>query len=147
METNRRPKSATRRTSAPAPTGLETAGPPAQALSAPHVLATALLNAGTQLNLNHSELAAVLGLHRSAISRLKQNRQLKPDSKQGELALMLIRIHQALHALNDGNLPWMQHFMHSPNHLTGQVPAHQIQNIEGLFKVMLCVEALQHPAA
>ncbi|HCN71965.1 MAG TPA: hypothetical protein DIS96_09680 [Pusillimonas sp.] len=116
-------------------------------MTPPHVLATALLNAGTQLNLNHSELAAVLGLHRSAISRLKQTLQLKPESKQGELALMLIRIHQALHALSDGNLPWMQHFMHSPNHLTGQVPAHQIQNIEGLIKVVLCVEALQYPAA
>ncbi len=147
METNRRPKSSRKKSSAPVPAGPDTAEPLAQELSPPHVLATALLNAGTQLSLDHSELAAVLGLHRSAISRLKQNRQLKPESKQGELALMLIRIYRALHALSNGSLPWMQHFMHSPNNLTGHVPAQQIQHIEGLIKVMLCVEALQHPAA
>jgi hypothetical protein len=111
------------------------------------VLANALLNAGHRLGLNHTEIAAVLGLHRTAISRLKQRPKINPESKHGELALMLIRIYRALHALTDGNPQWMQHFMRTPNSLTGEVPAQQIQEIDGLMKVMFCVESLQYPAA
>lgn len=111
------------------------------------VLASSLITAGTELGLSNSELAAVLGLHRSAISRLKHRPNINPDSKQGELALMLIRIYRALHALTDGNPKWMQHFMREPNSLTGDIPARQIQEIGGLMRVMFCVESLQYPAA
>jgi hypothetical protein len=42
----------------------------------------------------------------------------QPDSKQGELALMLIRAARALFALTGGDEDWIRHFMRSPNHLT-----------------------------
>ena len=67
------------------------------------VLAKAVLNAAAQLGLKQAELAAVLGLHRTAISRLKQNGSLDPASKQGELALLLIRLARALYALTGGD--------------------------------------------
>lgn len=111
------------------------------------VLAKALLNAGDQLGLSQTELAGVMGLHRTAISRLKRRPLLDPESKQGELAVMIINIHQALHALTDGNAQWMQHFMRSPNSLTGETPVYQIQKVAGLLNVQHCVEALQYPAA
>lgn len=107
------------------------------------VLAKAVLRAGAQLGLTQAELGAVLGLHRSAISRLKQNPALDPESKQGELALLLIRMARALYALTGGDAGWMRHFMRSPNHATGGVPAEQMASIQGLMRVLQFVDGLR----
>ncbi len=107
------------------------------------VLAKAVLNAADQLGLKQAELAAVLGIHRTAISRLKQNPALDPKSKQGELALLLIRIARALFALTGGDKDWIKHFMHNPNQATGGVPAKQMESIQGLMQVLNFVDALR----
>ena len=75
------------------------------------VLAKAVLNASLQLGLKQADLAAVLGIHRTAVSRLKSLPSLDPKSKQGELALLLIRVARALFALTGGDNDWIQHFM------------------------------------
>ncbi|HSB95261.1 MAG TPA: antitoxin Xre-like helix-turn-helix domain-containing protein [Spongiibacteraceae bacterium] len=107
------------------------------------VLAKAALKAAEQLGLKQAELAAVLGVHRTAISRLKQNPDLNPTSKEGELALLLIRLARALFALTGGDKDWIQHFMNSPNKVTGGVPAQQIARIEGLIRVLQFVDAVR----
>lgn len=107
------------------------------------VLAKALLNAAQQLGLNQAELAQVLGVHRTAISRLKQQLSLDPSSKQGELALLLIRLARALFAVTGGDPVWMRHFMQSPNQITGQIPAQQIHSIQGLVTVVQFLDAIR----
>lgn len=107
------------------------------------VLAKALLNAADQLGLKQAELAAVLGVHRTAISRLKSSPSLNPASKQGELALLVIRIARALFALTGGDEGWIKHFIHSPNKITGGVPAQQMQSIQGLIQVVQFVDAIR----
>ncbi len=107
------------------------------------VLAKAVLNAAEQLGLKQSELAGVLGIHRTAVSRLKQNPALDPKSKQGELALLLIRIARALFALAGGDKEWIKHFMRNPNQVTGGIPAKQIESIQGLMQVLNFVDALR----
>ncbi|MFN3879862.1 MAG: antitoxin Xre/MbcA/ParS toxin-binding domain-containing protein [Nitrincola lacisaponensis] len=107
------------------------------------VLSKAVLNAARQLTLRQDELGRVLGVHRTAITRLKQNLDLQPQSKQGELALLLIRVARALYALAGGNDAWIRHFMRSPNSLTGGVPAEQIQTIQGLVRVLTCLDAIR----
>jgi transcriptional regulator with XRE-family HTH domain len=107
------------------------------------VLAKAVLNAAAQLGLKQAELAAVLGLHRTAISRLKQNGSLDPASKQGELALLLIRLARALFALTGGDKDWLLHFMRTPNKVTGGIPAQQIETIQGLMLVLQFVDAMR----
>jgi transcriptional regulator with XRE-family HTH domain len=118
----------------------------AQTVTAPEaavVLGKAVFRASQQLGLTQTELAAVLGLHRTAISRLKNNPNLDPDSKQGELALLLIRIARSLYALTGGDEDWIQHFMRSPNTATHGVPAQQISSIQGLVGVLQFVDALR----
>lgn len=110
------------------------------------VLAKAVLRAASQLGLRQSQLADVLGMHRTAISRMKSAQSLDPASKQGELALLLIRIARALFALTGGDLQWIRHFMHSHNHLTGGTPATQITTIQGLMSVLRVVDALRGKA-
>jgi hypothetical protein len=107
------------------------------------VLSKALLNASKQLTLRQEELGNVIGLHRTGITRLKQNLDIQPDSKQGELALLLIRVARALFALTGGDAAWIKHFMRSQNTLTGGVPAEQVQTIQGLIRVLTCLDALR----
>lgn len=107
------------------------------------VLAKAVLRASEQLGLKQAELAAVLGVHRTAISRLKQNPSLDPESKQGELALLLLRMARALFALTGGDQDWIQHFMRSPNKITGGIPVKQIESIQGLICVLQFVDAIR----
>ncbi len=107
------------------------------------VLAKAVLKAAAQLGLKQAELASVLGMHRTAISRLKSHPTLDPQSKQGELALLLIRIARALFALTGGDNDWIKHFMHTPNKVTGGVPAEQITSIQGLMRVLQFVDGVR----
>lgn len=107
------------------------------------VLSKALLNASKQLTLRQEELGNVIGLHRTGITRLKHNLDIQPDSKQGELALLLIRVARALFALTGGDAAWIKHFMRSQNTLTGGVPAEQVQTIQGLIRVLTCLDALR----
>jgi DNA-binding XRE family transcriptional regulator len=111
--------------------------------TADEVLAKAVLNAAEQLGLKQAELAAVLGIHRTAVSRLKHNLSLDPKSKQGELALLLIRVARAVFALSGGDADRIKHFMHSPNRVTGGVPAQQVQTIHGLMQVLHFVDAIR----
>ena len=74
---------------------------------------------------------------------LKQNLDLSPDSKQGELALLLIRAARALFALTGGDQAWIKHFMRSQNKLTGGVPAIQVQTVQGLMRVVTCLDAIR----
>src|SRR5690554_4946477 len=110
------------------------------------VLAKAVLKAAAQLGLKQANLAAVLGMHRTAISRLKQNPSLDPESKQGELALLLIRVARALFALTGGDKDWMLHFMHSHNTATRGIPAQQVESVQGLVAVLQFVDAVRGQA-
>lgn len=112
-------------------------------LHADQVLAKAVLRAAQQLGLSQAELGAVLGLHRTGISRLKHSGSLAPDSKQGELALLLIRLARGLYALAGGDELWIRHFMHSPNQVTGGIPVEQVQRIQGLITVLHFVDGIR----
>ena len=111
--------------------------------SAESVLAKAVLRAAAQLGLRQAELGDVLGIHRTAVSRLKQSQALDPTSKQGELALLLIRLARALHALTGGDEEWIRHFMRTPNRVTVGIPAEQITRIQGLMTVLQFVDAMR----
>ncbi|XQU09312.1 DUF2384 domain-containing protein [Halomonas sp. LY9] len=116
----------------------------AQSSSTPdQVLAKAVLRAAEQLGLSQSALAEVLGVHRTTITQLKKNLKLDPSSKQGELALLLIRLARALFALTGGDQVWIQHFMRTPNRATGGVPAEQVTRLEGLFAVLRFVDGMR----
>ncbi len=107
------------------------------------VLAKAVLKVSEQFGLKQKQLAKVLGVHQTFVSRLKQNPKLSPSSKRGELALMLIRVAQALSALTGGDEVWIKRFMHSPNSVTNGIPASQIETIQGLTIVLRYVEGIR----
>ncbi len=103
------------------------------------VLAEALANAGRQLGMSQADLGAVIGKDRTAISRGR----IDPDSKAGELALLLIRCYRALHVLVGGDPAHMRHWMWTENHHTGGVPAEQVKSVQGLARVLEYLDAMR----
>ncbi|AVN26604.1 antitoxin Xre/MbcA/ParS toxin-binding domain-containing protein [Acinetobacter indicus] len=104
------------------------------------VLAKAVLSSAKQLGLTQEQLAIVLNL--DSMETLN-SLELDPDSSQGELAIILIRIAISLDALTGGETKWMQHFMKSPSKLTKGIPIEQIQTTEGLTTVLNVTEGLR----
>ena len=104
------------------------------------VLTKSVLSAAKQLGLTQDQLAIVLNL--DSVETLN-SLELDPDSSQGELAIILIRIAISLDALTGGEAKWMQHFMKSPNKLTKGIPIKQIQTTQGLATVLNVVEGLR----
>lgn len=68
---------------------------------------------------------------------------MRPQSKTGELALLLIRAYRALFALFGGNLQDMRHFLRTENrHLAG-VPLQQMGQVQGLVRVVEYLDAIR----
>ena len=93
------------------------------------ILAKAVLAAAERLGLAHDQLALILNI--DSVKNLT-SLELDPTSKQGEIALTLIRITTSLDALTGGDTAWMQHFIKSPNKLLSGIPIEQIQEPSGI---------------
>jgi hypothetical protein len=115
-------------------------------LSAPDpaaVLTKAVLNAARLLGLRNRELAAVLGASEASISRLSTNRLIEPDSKEGELALLLLRMFRSLDALVGGEEAKARAWLNADNtHLAG-IPAKRIRRVEGLVDVVQYLDSMR----
>ena len=93
------------------------------------ILAKAVLAAAERLGLAQDQLALILSI--DSVKTLT-SLELDPTSKQGEIALTLIRITTSLDALTGGDTAWMQHFIKSPNKLLSGIPIEQIQEPSGI---------------
>lgn len=101
------------------------------------LLAKAVLNTAKKLSLDIDQLTRVLGIDNTPTLQLTA---LDPDSKQGERAIIWIRIFRLLYELNGGDMQWIRLYMNSQNHLTGGIPLQQIQQENGLIKVLESLE-------
>jgi len=114
-----------------------------QGLEAESVLAKAVLSAAARLGLRNRHLAAVIGSSEASISRLQHGRGLDAESKEGELALLFLRLYRGLDALVGGDDGKARDWLHSENtHLLG-VPADRIRTVEGLVDVVQYLDAMR----
>jgi hypothetical protein len=107
------------------------------------VLATALLAAADRLGLRGRELAAVIGTSEATISRLRFARVLHPRTKEGELALLLLRAYRSLDALVGGEDAKARLWLRAENEHLGGVPADRIRTVEGLVDVVQYLDAMR----
>lgn len=103
------------------------------------VLGEAVLNAGAQLGLSATQVGQVIGRDRSSIARSGVN----PQSKSGELALLLVRVYRSLFSIVGGQSVQMLHFMRTKNRGTQGVPGEQIYSVDGLVKVLEYLDAMR----
>ena len=107
------------------------------------VVARAVLNAAARLGLRNRHVAAVIGSSEASVSRLQTGRGLDPDTKEGELALLFLRLFRSLDALVGGDDDQARAWMHADNsHLRG-VPAERIRTVEGLVDVVQYLDAMR----
>lgn len=107
------------------------------------VLAKAVLAAAARLGLRQRDLAAVLGTSEASVSRLQQGRRIGPDTKEGELALLFLRVYRSLDALVGGNEAQARAWLHAENEHLGGVPAERIRSVEGLVDVVQYLDAMR----
>lgn len=103
------------------------------------VLGRAAVRAAERLGLSQTDLADVIGRDRTTITR----RGIDPDSKPGELALMLIRCYRSLAVLVDDDDAQIRHWMSVTNRHTGGVPIEQVRSVAGLVSVVQYLDAIR----
>ena len=107
------------------------------------VLAKALLSAAGRIGIRNRQLAAIIGSSEASVSRLQHGRGLDPDTKEGELALLFLRLYRSLDALVGGDDAKARDWLHAENaHLAG-VPADRIRTVEGLVDVVQYLDAVR----
>ncbi len=107
------------------------------------VLTKALLAAARILGLRNRDLAAVIGASEASVSRLSAGRLIDPDSKEGELALLFLRLYRSLDALVGGDEAKARAWLHAHNHHLAAVPAERIRQIEGLVDVVQYLDSMR----
>ena len=111
------------------------------------VLAKAVTRASVLLGLSGAALARIIGVSEPTVSRIVSGeRPLNPDSKEGELAALLVRVFRSLDALvgvdDQKRVAWMK----SSNHALGGIPAQLIERAEGLVATLNYLDGMRAPA-
>ncbi len=108
------------------------------------VLSRALLRAAAVLGLNGQTMARVVGVSTASWSRLAAGqRTVDPASKEGELALLFLRLFRSLDALVGGDEAKARAWLHAANAHLGGVPAERILGVEGLIDVVQYLDAMR----
>ena len=107
------------------------------------VLTKALLAAADRLGIRQRQLAAIIGTSEASISRLASGRTVDPDTKEGELALLFLRLYRSLDALVGGDDAAARAWLNAENaHLAG-IPANRIASVEGLVDVIRYLDGMR----
>jgi hypothetical protein len=115
------------------------------ALSSPaaaRVLTQATAGAAARLGFTQKDLAALLGVSASTVSRFAQ-RPLDPRSKEGELAVLFVRLYRSLDAMVGGQDEAARAWMHAENAHLGGVPARLALSVTGLVHVLEYLDAMR----
>jgi transcriptional regulator with XRE-family HTH domain len=111
------------------------------------VLAKATARASQLLGLSGAALARTIGVSEPTVSRiLRGDKPIDPDSKEGELALLLVRVYRSLDALVGTDEHKRLAWMNSHNHALGGVPGKLVQKAEGLVATLRYLDGLRAPA-
>jgi len=119
-----------------------TARRPGAKASGAEVLTRAARRAAELLGLSQKDLAAIIGVSPATVSRLPR-RPIDPASKEGELALLFVRLYRSLDALLGGSVENCRSWLHARNTHLGGVPAEMIRTVRGLLHVTEYLDAMR----
>ncbi len=110
------------------------------------VLGKATSRAAEGLGLKGNEVARILGVSEAMVSRIRHgDRGLAPDSKEGQLAKLLIRVFRSLDAQVGNHAEHRQHWLDSHNRALNGVPRELLRDPTGLVNVVQYLDALRGP--
>ena len=111
--------------------------------SASEVLTKAVLRTSRRLDLQQKSLALILGVSSASLSRLSQGRLIRPETKEGELAVLFVRLFRSLDALFGGDEDASRKWLHTRNAHLGGVPAELIRTVQGLVHAVEYLDAMR----
>jgi hypothetical protein len=95
------------------------------------------------LGISQRHLAGILGVSEATVSRLGDGRSIAPESKEGELALLFLRVYRSLDTLMGGDDVNSRKWMQARNvHLDG-IPSEILLSITGLIRVAEYLDAMR----
>lgn len=107
------------------------------------VLGKATTRAAALLGLNGRALSEVIGFGEPTISRIiSGDRGISPKSKEGQLALLLVRVFRSLSALVGDDNGKLKLWMNSRNDALNGVPAELIKTAEGLVRTLTYLDGM-----
>jgi hypothetical protein len=110
------------------------------------LLAKAAGRAAAMLGMNNKHLAQVIGFSESTVSRIVAGqRGIDAASKEGELALLLVRILRSLDALVGNDASRRRLWMSSYNTALKGVPFELIRGAEGLVHTLAYLDGMRAP--
>jgi len=108
------------------------------------VLAKATIRASELLGLSEAALSRVLGVSEATASGvLKGEKTIDPQSKEGELALLLVRVCRSLDALVGTDDQKRRAWMGSHNKALGGQPMRLVQRAEGLVVTLHYLDGMR----
>ncbi len=108
------------------------------------VLWQAVANLAEAYELSRKDLEDMLGFSQATLSRLYQkNGSIDPQSKEGELAILLIRLYRSLSANLGGDDEAAKIWLKSYNHYFNESPLQHIRKITGLTEVIFYLDAMR----
>jgi len=110
------------------------------------VLTKATTRAADLLGLTHSELAQVIGVSGSTVSRYASLKsRIEPASKPGELSLLLIRLFRSLDPLVGSDTEKRKAWMHSYNRALNGIPQELVLKADGLTRALAYLDGMRGP--
>ncbi len=103
------------------------------------ILSKATLSAADQLGVSGADLAPILGVSESFISRMKQNKAVL-SGKSFELAALFVRLFRGLDAIT-GNPETSRNWMRSENSVLHGLPIDLVKSVVGLTRVQAYVDS------
>jgi uncharacterized protein (DUF2384 family) len=108
------------------------------------VLTKAILNLADFYDLKGKDLCPILGISESTITRLHQGKTvLSPDTKEGEMALLLLRMYRGLNSLLGTNHEKAKLWLNSHNNYFNKKPIDQLKSVVGLVEVVNYIDAMR----
>jgi hypothetical protein len=112
-----------------------------------YVLAKATTRATDLLGLSGAALARIIGVSEPTVSRIRKGElPLDPNSKEGELSLLLVRVYRSLDALvgtdDQKRVAWMK----GKNKALGGIPTQLIERVDGLVATLNYLDGMRAPA-
>lgn len=108
------------------------------------VLTKAICNLSKFYSLSGKDLSKIIGISESSASRISQGTKLiSPHTKEGEMALLLLRIYRSLNAMVGNNHEKAKLWLNSENKYFRNKPIEEMKTIPGLIGVLNYLDAMR----
>lgn len=108
------------------------------------VLTKSILNLINYYDFTGKDLSEIIGISEASVSRLNQGKKLlSPNTKEGELALLLVRVYRSLNSLVGNNHTKAKVWLNNHNDYFHQKPIDCMKTVSGLVAVLNYLDAMR----